>query len=327
MARPRTVVVAIGGNALMPPGEHGTVPEEMSHARVAARELAQVVSERSSLVVTHGNGPQVGIILQRSDLTATLDPSLPRLPLSYCVAETQGGIGHLLATALRAELRRRGLSDAVATVLTHTVVDPRDAAFRMPTKPIGAFYGKAEAERLARELGWEHVAEDSGRGYRRIVASPEPLRVLEARAVAALLATGFTVVAGGGGGVPMVEGSDGTYEAVDAVIDKDRVSALLASELRADLLVLCTSVERVALDFGRPTQRALADLSVADAERYLAEGQFAPGSMGPKISSAIAFLRAHPGEVIITSLERLHDALAGRSGTRIRRVVGAAAAS
>jgi carbamate kinase len=314
----RTVVVAIGGNALIPPGERGTVAEELSHARVVARDLARLVGEGRALVLTHGNGPQVGIILRRSDLTAGLDPSIPRLPLSYCVAETQGGIGHLLANALHGELRARGLPDRVATVLTHTVVDPNDPAFDRPTKPIGPFYSAAEAESLRRERGWE-IADDAGRGHRRLVPSPLPLRVLESAAIAALVAEGFTVVTGGGGGVPVVERADGAYDAVDAVIDKDRVSALIAAELGADDLVLCTSVERVALDFGQPTQRDLTELAVADAERYLREGQFPAGSMGPKVASATAFVRAHPGRAIITSLERVYDAIEGKTGTRVVR--------
>lgn len=319
---PRTVVVAIGGNALIPLGERGSIPEERSHARVVARDLARLVAERSSLVVTHGNGPQVGIILRRSDLTAGVDPTLPQLPLSYCVAETQGGIGHLLATALRNELRALRLPDRVATVLTHTVVDASDPAFRTPTKPIGPYYSQAEAERLRRERGWE-IVEDAGRGHRRVVPSPNPLRVVEGGAIIALVRAGYTIVTGGGGGVPVVERDDGSYEAVDAVIDKDRVSALLAAELRADLLVLCTAVERVALDFGRPSQRALSELTVEEAERHLAEGQFPPGSMGPKVESAVAFVRTHPGEAVITSLERLHDALEGKTGTRVIRTSAA----
>lgn len=312
------VVVAIGGNALLPPGEQGTVAQEMSHAQVVARDLARLVAEGKRLVVTHGNGPQVGIILRRSDLTAAIDPSLPVLPLSYCVAETQGGIGHLLASALRNALREKGLPDRVATVLMHAVVDPADEAFAAPTKPIGPFYTATEAERLRRHVAWELI-EDAGRGYRRVVPSPTPLRLLEASAVAALVDAGHAVVTGGGGGVPLVETPDGSYAAVDAVIDKDRVSALLAAELGAEVLVLSTSVERVALDFGRPSQRWLDRLTVDQAERHLADGQFPPGSMGPKIASAIEFLRRHPGEVVITSLERVHDALDAKTGTRVVR--------
>lgn len=324
MRRPDAVVVAIGGNALLPPGELGTVAQEMSHARVVARDLARLVAEGRRLVVTHGNGPQVGIILRRSDLTAAIDPSLPRLPLSYCVAETQGGIGHLLASALRNGLREHGLPDRVATVLMHAVVDPSDTAFATPTKPIGPFYSAAEAERVRPHVAWDLV-EDAGRGYRRVVPSPAPLRLLEADAVAALVDAGYTVVTGGGGGVPVVERAGGAFDPVDAVIDKDRLSALLAAGLGAELLVLSTSVERVALDFGRPSQRELPRLTVDEAERYLAEGQFPPGSMGPKILSAIEFLRAHDGEVIITSLERVRDALDGRTGTRIVRAASVTA--
>ncbi|HEV8534836.1 MAG TPA: carbamate kinase [Candidatus Limnocylindria bacterium] len=318
MAKERTVVVAIGGNALMPPGELGAVADELSHARVVARDLARLVAEGRRLVVTHGNGPQVGIILRRSDLTASLDPSLPRLPLSYCVAETQGGIGHLLASALRDELRERGVRDQVIATLMHAVVDPADPAFAVPTKPIGPFYTAAEAERMERGTRRELV-EDAGRGYRRVVPSPTPRRLLEASAVATLLDAGYVVVTGGGGGIPVVERPDGSYQAADAVIDKDRLSALLAADLRADDLVLSTAVDRVALDFGTPAERGVAQLTVEEAERHLAAGQFPPGSMGPKIASAIEFVRAHDGQAIITSLEHVHDALDGRAGTRIVR--------
>ncbi len=314
-------MIAIGGNALVPPGERGTVAEEQAHARVVARDLAWMLLDGWSLAVTHGNGPQVGIILRRSDLTADLDPSLPRLPLSYCVAETQGGIGHVLATALRNELRSRGLPDRVVTLMTHTVVRSDDPAFGRPTKPIGPFYSFDEAERL-RTRGWE-VVEDAGRGYRRVVPSPIPVRIVEQAAVSALLLSGFTVIAAGGGGIAVVEHSGG-LEAIDAVIDKDRASAILATNLVADLLVLCTSVPEVAIDFGKPTQRPLPILSVDDAAIYLDAGQFPPGSMGPKIEAAIAFVRSGGREVLITSLEHLRDALEGRTGTRIVAMTGAA---
>lgn len=315
-------MVAIGGNALLAPGERGTVAEESGHARVVARDLAWMLRDGWSLAITHGNGPQVGIILRRSDLTADLDPSLPRLPLSYCVAETQGGIGHVLAAALRNELRAQGLPDRIATLMTHTVVEADDPAFGRPTKPIGPFYPAAEADRLT-AYGWE-VIEDSGRGYRRVVASPMPVRIVEQGAVAALLLAGFVVIAVGGGGIAVVD-RDGAFEAVDAVIDKDRASAVLATNIVADLLVLCTSVPEVALDFGTPMQRPVSMLSVDDAETYLDAGQFPAGSMGPKIEAAIAFLRSGGREVLVTSLEHLHDALEGRTGTRIVSTTGAAA--
>lgn len=296
--------------------------EELAHARVVARDLASLLAEGWSLAITHGNGPQVGMILRRSDLTADLDSSLPRLPLSYCVAETQGGIGHVLMAALRNELRSRGLPDRIATLLTHTVVRADDPAFGRPTKPIGPFYGPDDAERL-HARGWEMV-EDAGRGYRRVVPSPTPIRILEQASVSALLLAGFTVIAVGGGGIAVVE-RDGALEAVDAVIDKDRASSVLATNLVADLLVLCTSVPEVALDYGKPTQRSLPILSAEDAEAYLDAGQFPAGSMGPKIEAAITFLRSGGREVLITSLEHLRDALERRTGTRIVAATGAAA--
>lgn len=316
--------MAIGGNALIPAGERGLVTEEFAHARVVAHDLAQLVARGFSLVVTHGNGPQVGIILRRSDLTAALDTGLPRLPLFYCVAETQGGIGYLLANALGSELRRLGLPDRVATVMTQTLVSADDPAFATPTKPVGPFYSADEAIRFGALLGWD-VVEDAGRGYRRVVPSPRPLRVLESGAVSSLVREGFAVIAGGGGGVPVVERAPGEYAGIDAVIDKDGVSALLASELSADLLVLCTSVPQVALDFGKPTQRFLSRISLEEAGQHLAEGQFPPGSMGPKVEAAIAFLRAGGREVLIAALEHVVDALEGKTGTRITRAAAAAA--
>ncbi len=282
-----------------------------------------MVQDGWSVVITHGNGPQVGMILRRSELTAELDASLPRLPLSYCVAETQGGIGHLLAGALRNELRANELPDRVVTLLTHTVVRSDDPAFGHPTKPIGPFSSRDEAERL-RARGLE-VVEDAGRGYRRVVPSPRPIRIVEQAAVSALLLAGFTVIAAGGGGIAVVEGAGG-LEAVDGVIDKDRASAVLATSLVADLLVLCTSVPEVALDFGTPAQRPLPILSVDDAAMHLDAGQFPAGSMGPKIEAAIAFLRSGGREVLVTSLEHLRDALEGRTGTRIVATTSAATA-
>ena len=317
MVAPRkTAVVAVGGNALIGAGEHGTVAEESGHARVIAAAIERMIADGWSIAVTHGNGPQVGIILRRSDVTAGVDPDLPPLPLHYCVAETQGGIGFLLVSALANELRARGLPDRVVAVLTQTVVSLDDPAFANPSKPIGSFYGREEAENYRAERGWT-IVEDSGRGYRRVVPSPTPLRIVESAAVARLLGEGFTVVTVGGGGVPVVAQPDGELRGVDAVIDKDHASALLAADLGADLLVLCTSVDQVALNYGTPTQRFLDRMSTDEAEQHLEAGQFPAGSMGPKIEAALRFLRSGGAEVLITSIDRLGDALDGRTGTRL----------
>jgi len=313
----KSAVVAIGGNALIGAGERGTIDQEFAHARVIAHDVAAMVARGWRVVLTHGNGPQVGFILHRSAVTAAIAPELPGLALDYGVAETQGGLGYVLGNSLGNELRRLQRPEKVATLLTQTVVAADDPAFSRPTKPIGSFYSREESAHLARQHGWR-MAEDSGRGYRRVVPSPRPLRIVETPAISALLRLGYTVIAAGGGGVPVVEQSPGRLRGVEAVIDKDLASALLATALGAELLVLCTQIEKVALNFGRPDLRFLDHLTLAEAERYLAQGQFPAGSMGPKIQAAIEFLRAGGKEVLITATDRLAEALAGRTGTRVR---------
>ncbi|MFF2503403.1 carbamate kinase [Streptomyces sp. NPDC058067] len=317
---PRTVcgtaVVAIGGNALLSGGGPATVSEQVEAARRLATPVVALADAGWRVVVTHGNGPQVGFIKRRADLAAQLDPELPALDLDMCVADSQGGLGHILATAIAGRLHSLGRDpERVAALITHTVVDADDAAFAHPTKPIGAFYPEARARELADTHGWT-VAEDSGRGWRRVVPSPRPLRVLETAAVRALSAAGLVVIAAGGGGIPVVaDGPDGR-RGVEAVVDKDLTSALLAAELDANLLVITTGVERVAVDYGRPTQRFLDRLDPAEAERLLAEGQFPAGSMGPKVRAALDFLAGGPDrQVLITSPQALGAALDGQGGT------------
>ncbi len=314
----RTAVVAVGGNALVPDGHHSSITAQFEQGRNLARSIVAIMREGWRVILTHGNGPQVGFILQRSDLVATIAPEIPRLGLDLCVAESQGSIGYILAHSLRAELREAGLEERVAAIVTQTVVAADDPAFVQPTKPIGAWYSREDINRFAAENGWE-VAEDGERGWRRVVPSPMPLRILEMEAIAALMAAGFLVVAGGGGGIPLVEDASGELHGVAAVIDKDHLSALLASELGVDLFVMATAVAQVAINFGRADQRFLAHLTAAEAAGYLAEGQFPPGSMGPKISAALTFLARGTGDVLITSLDRLPEAMRGKSGTRISR--------
>jgi carbamate kinase len=317
----RTAVVAIGGNALVADNEHSSIPDQFVAAHQVTRTLAAMIVEGWRVVVTHGNGPQVGFILRRSDLVARIAPEIPRLDLDLSVADSQGGIGYIVASSLVNDLRAAGGDERVAALITHTLVSAEDPAFQAPTKPIGSFYGREEAERLSREEGWV-VVEDSGRGYRRVVPSPRPIRILEREAVAALLERGFSVVAAGGGGIPVVERPDGTYEGVEAVIDKDHASALLAAALGVDLLVLTTGVDQVAIDFGRPGQRFLDRMTIEEAERHLGDGQFPAGSMGPKVAAAIEFLRSGGREALITSPAGLLDALAGATGTRIVHEAG-----
>ncbi|WP_033287798.1 carbamate kinase [Amycolatopsis jejuensis] len=316
-----TIVVAVGGNALVRGSGPATIGEQFAAARRIAVPLAGLVRAGRRVVLTHGNGPQVGYIQRRSDLVAAIAPDLPRLALDMCVADSQGSLGYILASALAGELRARGLPDRVAALVTHTVVDPADPAFSKPSKPIGIAYPEAQARELAVRNGWT-VVEDSGRGWRRVVPSPRPRRIVEEPAAAALLDAGFVVIAAGGGGIPVVEEPDGRYRGIEAVIDKDFASAVLADDLDADLLAITTGVPQVSVNFGRPDERSLGEVDVAAVRRYLADGQFPPGSMGPKMEAAVQFLSATgvsaPREVLITSPDRLEDALRGETGTRVR---------
>lgn len=312
----RTAVVAVGGNALLEGGGPATIAEQFDAARRLAPQLCRLVSEGWRIVLTHGNGPQVGFIMRRSDLVADIEPGLPQLDLDMAVADSQGSLGYILGATLQGELRASGLPQQVVAMLTHTVVDPRDPAFSAPTKPIGSFYEEVVARRLAEANDWT-IAEDSGRGWRRLVASPQPVRIVEQDAIGTLVDAGFLVVAAGGGGIPVVEREDRRLEGVEAVIDKDFASALLARALGADLLCITTGVDRVAVDFGTPDQRALDTVSVDEARRHLADGQFPPGSMGPKIEGAARFAGDGAGRAVITDAAHVAAALEGEAGTWI----------
>jgi carbamate kinase len=307
-------VVAIGGNALILDGQRGTIAEQYDNAVEMARHIATLVAGGWGIVLTHGNGPQVGFILLRSELVGDSAP-VPQLSLEMSSADSQGGIGHILAMALLNELAARGLDDRVAYVLTHTVVDPADPAFANPTKPIGPFYTSGQAATRKRQSGWQMI-EDSGRGYRRVVPSPKPIRIVESDQIRTLVDAGHVVIAVGGGGIPVIETAGG-YEGIEAVIDKDRASALLAASLGVPLLVLSTGVEQVAWHFRQPDQRPLASMTSAEALRYLEDGEFPNGSMGPKIEAAVDFLASGGREVLITTPAALERAIAGETGTRI----------
>lgn len=313
----RAAVVAIGGNALIADGQRGTIAEQFENAHHAARQVAALAADGWRMVVTHGNGPQVGFILLRSEMVSA-QPFVPRLSLDMSVADSQGGIGYIVGNSLLAEMARCGLRDNVACVLTQTVVDPDDPAFTHPSKPIGSAFPADEAERRRADHGWTMV-EDAGRGYRRVVASPKPVRIIETAAIRTLLEAGFLVIAAGGGGIPVVEEEPGVYRGVEAVIDKDLASALLAASLGVPLLVISTGVERVAVRFRQPDQRSLDRVTLSEIRGYLAAGEFPEGSMGPKIRAAIQFLEQGGEEVIITSLERLEAAVVGEAGTHIVR--------
>ena len=309
---PRSALVAIGGNSLIRAGEKGTIAEQLANTRRTAVAVVGLIQDGFSLVLTHGNGPQVGAALIRSERASD---QVYSQSLDVCDAATQGEIGYLLQQALCNALQAAGLSFRVATVLTQVVVSADDPAMRHPTKPIGPFYSRGDAEQRARLHGWQ-VVEDAARGYRRVVPSPDPIEVVEEPVIRALLAQGVLVVAAGGGGIPVVRTSAG-LQGVEAVIDKDRVSALLASRLGVDCFVISTDAECVYVDYRKPTQRALRRVTAAEMAGHLAAGQFPPGNMGPKVESALRFLKGGGREVIITSYEHLREAARGEAGTHI----------
>ena len=310
------MVVAIGGNALIGEGERGTIAEQFGNARAAACEVAKLVEAGWRVVVTHGNGPQVGFILLRSEMIQ--DVFIPRLSLDMCVADSEGGIGYIMHNSLQNEFGRRGLATASVCILTQTVVDQADPAFARPTKPIGPAFSAADADERRTRDGWAMV-DDAGRGYRRVVPSPTPVRIVETAAIRALLEAGFVVVAAGGGGIPVVETAPGVYAGVEAVIDKDLASAYLAASLEVPLLVISTGVERVAVNYRQPAQRELARVGLAEIRAFFEAGEFPEGSMGPKIRAAIEFLERGGEEVVITSLANLSAAVDGDGGTHITR--------
>jgi carbamate kinase len=307
-------VVAIGGNSLILDKAHQAVQYQWDAVVETANHITNMIQEGWTVVITHGNGPQVGFILRRNELAAH---ELHTTPMDLIVADTQGSIGYMLQQMLSNEFRRRGLARRACTIVTQVRVDLDDPAFRKPDKPIGSFMDEATALRHQAE-GWD-VMEDAGRGWRRVVPSPEPLEILELDAIRETVARGWIVIAGGGGGIPVVRDEYGDLHGIAAVIDKDRLSSLLASELRADLFVISTGVEKVALDFGTKDQRTVDRLDRVEARRYLAEGQFPAGSMGPKIEAVLGFLERGGQEALITDPPHLGAALKRMTGTRIVR--------
>ncbi|MCB2224029.1 MAG: carbamate kinase [Actinobacteria bacterium] len=310
----RLAVVAIGGNSLIKDKAHVTVRDQYEAAGETSRHIAALVQSGWDVAVTHGNGPQVGFILRRSELAAG---ELHEVPLDVCGADTQGAIGYALQQNLANHFRELGIQKTVATVVTQVEVAADDPGFAGPTKPIGSFMDADEAARRRDEEGWD-VVEDAGRGWRRVVASPRPIRIVEEAAVRALLDAGMVVITAGGGGIPVVRNADGDLEGVAAVIDKDHASGLLANVLGAEMFVISTAVEQVALDYGTPDQRWVSEMTLAEAKERLAEGRhFAAGSMAPKIQAAIDYLERGGGTVIITDPANVARAVAGEAGTRI----------
>ena len=308
----KSMLIAVGGNSLIRAGEKGTVVEQLANARRTAGAIIGLIRLGYHLVITHGNGPQVGVQLLRSERASD---QVPGQTLDVCGAASQGEIGYLLAQALIDELGAAGLDTPVVSLVTQTLVNRTDPAFLHPTKPIGPFYSRADAEQRKRQFGWE-IVEDAARGYRRIVPSPEPVEIVEFDVVRRLMDSGVLVVACGGGGIPVIC-ENGVLRGVEAVIDKDRASALLASRLRVDLFVISTDTDYVYLDYKQPSQRPLMRVTVPQTQAYYDAGQFPPGNMGPKIESALRFLRAGGQEVIITSYDHLVSAVQGSEGTHI----------
>lgn len=307
------VVIALGGNAILRQGERGTVREQLANIRATCEHLLPLLREDRALIFTHGNGPQVGNLLVSLEATQA---EFPLMPLDVCGAMTQGSIGYMIQRTLANLLNEHAIRRAVVTVVTQVVVDPRDDAFWGPTKPVGPHYGAEEAQYLARTKGWRMI-EDAGRGYRRVVASPEPMEIVERSLIRQLALGGAIVIAAGGGGIPVVRSGDGTLIGIEGVIDKDRASVQLALDAGAERLLILTAVDQVFLDYGQPTAKPVDRLTRAEAERLLAEGQFPPGSMGPKIEGAIRFLKEGGREAVISSPEQAHAALSGAAGTHL----------
>ena len=313
MANKQVAVVAVGGNALIVDKQHEDVASQVTAVEETCKHIADMIQQGWNVVVTHGNGPQVGFILRRNELAY---PEVHSTPLDVIGADTQGAIGYMISRALDNEFKKRGIRRSVAAVVTQVLVDRNDAGFKNPTKGIGGFTTKDKADVFAKE-GWM-VKEDAGRGWRRMIASPIPLKIVEIDAIKTLIDGGFIVVGVGGGGIPVIEDENGHLHGTYAVIDKDRASALLAADLKVDLFLISTAVEKVALNFNRPDQKSLDQMTLSEAKQYYKEGHFLSGSMGPKIEAMIAFLEANPkGKGLITDPPHIVDALSGKTGTWI----------
>ncbi len=313
MVKKGVAVVAVGGNSLIKSSSHQTIKDQYDAGAESMHHIAEMIAQGWDVVISHGNGPQVGFILRRSELSAH---ELHEVPLDYCGADSQGSIGYMFCQALHNEFLKRGMKKNAVAVVTQTVVDRNDKAFEHPTKPIGSFMEEKMAMERKEKEGWV-VVEDAGRGWRRVVASPIPTKIVEADAIKDLVDEGFVVVAVGGGGIPVIEKENGNLEGVEAVIDKDFGSALLAGEIGADLFVISTAVEKVAINFNKPDQKWLDRMTLAEAKKYAEEGQFAKGSMLPKVQAIIKFLESGGKKALITNPESISRALAGETGTWI----------
>ncbi len=312
----KLAVVAVGGNSLIRDDKHVTVEDQMAALRETVHHIADMIEAGWDLAIGHGNGPQVGFILRRSEIAAKVE-GMHEVPLDVCGADSQGAIGYEFQQALQNEYHRRGIQKSAATVITQMLVDQNDPAFQKPSKPIGSFMDEEEAKRRESEMNWS-VVEDAGRGWRRVVPSPLPQKILELDSVKLLLNAGVTVITVGGGGIPVVDKGNGEHQGVAAVIDKDFASSLLAQEIGAELFLIATAVEKVAINFGKPEQKWLDKMTLAEAKQYLAEGtHFAKGSMAPKLQAITWFLESGGKQALITNPENIGRALRGETGTWI----------
>lgn len=308
----KKAVIALGGNAIAQTGKED-IHQQFANTRKSLAGIVELIQEGFNLAISHGNGPQVGNALLRVERTAE---DIPALPLGVIVADTEGGMGYMIEQSLQNRLRSIGAKREVVTIVTQVVVDPDDPSIKNPTKFIGPFYTREQAEDLIINFDWI-IKEDSGRGFRRVVASPAPLRIVNRRIIQQLVDQGVIVIAAGGGGIPVYVEIDGSYEGIDAVIDKDRASAVLARDINAQTFLLLTNIDYVYINYNTPLQEKLEEITVSKASKYLAEGQFPTGSMGPKIEAAISFLEYGGKEVIITSMDKAKQAILGKAGTRI----------
>ena len=308
------VVIALGGNAILQPKQEATYENQLDNVRKSSEIIARIVKNGYKVIVTHGNGPQVGNILRQNEEAKDV---VPPFPLDVCSAESQGFIGYMMDQTLKNELQKLGLKNAVVSMLTQTEVDKNDPAFQDPSKPIGVFYSEEEAKDLAKEKNWV-VKEDAGRGWRRVVASPLPKSILGSDIIKHLTDTNTIVIAAGGGGIPVVKNDDGTCKGIEAVIDKDRSGLKLAEEVKADVFMILTDVQNVYINYGKPDQKSLSHVSLEEAKQYVKEGQFSAGSMGPKMEAAINFAE-QGGKAIICSLDQADLAMEGKAGTHITK--------
>ncbi|NOH15156.1 carbamate kinase [Clostridium cochlearium] len=311
----KTIVVALGGNAILQPGQFASYENQLNNVKISCEVLAKLVKQGHRLIITHGNGPQVGNIIRQNEEAASV---IPPMPMDVCSAESQGFIGYMIQQSMMNELINLGVETPVVTFVTRVEVDEKDSAFENPTKPIGMFYSEDQAKELMREKQWI-LKSDANRGWRRVVPSPNPVSIVEKKSIKKLIEEGNIVIACGGGGIPVVKCEDGTYKGVEAVIDKDRSGCKLAEQAEADMFIILTDVENACINYGKEDQKALGKVSVEELERYIENGEFSKGSMLPKVESAVEFVKKTNGISIICALDKAQLAIEGKAGTIVKK--------